>query len=218
MNPSVLIEEGIRLQRQGALADAAMRYAQVLRLEPANTEALHRLAQVACQQGQFQLGVDYARQALTFDPRRARTHLLLGMALGRLGQPSEALASFDRAVDCAPDLADAHANRGDVLAVLGRPAEALTSYDRALALKPDEVETWCNRGAALHDLRRFDEALTSYDRAIALKSRTLPKCISTAAMRWRSWGGARRPLRPTTGRSQSSRDILMLFMRAAPSC
>ncbi len=170
MNPADLIEEGIRLQRQGALVDAAMRYAQVLRLEPANTEALHRLAQVACQQGQFALGVDYARQALTVDPQRARTHLLLGMALGRLGRTSEALASFERALDCAPDLADAHANRGDVLTTLGRQAEAIASYDRALALSPGEVETWCNRGAALHDLRRFDEALVSYDRAIELKS------------------------------------------------
>jgi tetratricopeptide (TPR) repeat protein len=71
MSSADLIEEGIRLQRRGALADAALRYEKALRLEPANVEALHRLAQTACQQGQFELGVDYARQGLTFDPRRA---------------------------------------------------------------------------------------------------------------------------------------------------
>jgi protein O-GlcNAc transferase len=169
MEPAALIEEGIRLQREGALAEAADRFAQALRLEPAHVDALHRLAQVACQQGQFAAGVDYARQALTLDPQRPRTLILLGMALERLQRPLDALASFDRAVACAPDLADAHANQGDALVALGRQAEAVTSYDRALALAPDGIENWCNRGAALHDLRRYEEALASYDRALALK-------------------------------------------------
>jgi predicted O-linked N-acetylglucosamine transferase (SPINDLY family) len=91
------------------------------------------------------------------------------MALARLARPQEALASFDAAIACAPELADAHGNRGDVLAELGRPAEAVASYDRALQIKPRSIETWCNRGAALHDLGRHLDALASYDRVIALK-------------------------------------------------
>jgi cytochrome c-type biogenesis protein CcmH/NrfG len=70
MGPAVLIEEGIRPQRQDALAEAADRFAQALQLEPANPNALHRLAQVACQQWQFAAGVDYARRVLAIDPRQ----------------------------------------------------------------------------------------------------------------------------------------------------
>jgi protein O-GlcNAc transferase len=133
-------------------------------------DELHRLALAACQEGRLADGIAHARQALARDAGRARTHLLLGMALARSGALDEALASFDRAIGIAPDLASAHANRGDALVALGREAEAVTSYDRALALNPGEVESWCNRGAALHDLRRFEQALASYDQAIALKS------------------------------------------------
>jgi predicted O-linked N-acetylglucosamine transferase (SPINDLY family) len=166
---ATLLEDGVRLQRQGALADAAARYSEILKREPANADALYRLAQVACQEGSFAAGIDLVRRALAADPRRARAHLLLGMALARLGRVDEALASFDQAIACDPGLADAHGNRGDVLAALGRQGEAVESYDRALAIAPDQFETWCNRGAALHDLRRYDEALASCDRAIALK-------------------------------------------------
>ncbi len=166
---ATLLEDGIRLQRQGALGDAADRYTEILRHEPAHADALYRLAQVSCQQDRFESGLGFARRALAADPRRARTHLLLGMTLARLGRTSEALASFDQAIACKPALADAHGNRGDALTALGRQNEAVASYDRALALAPDSRETWCNRGAALHDLRRYDEALASYDRAIALK-------------------------------------------------
>jgi protein O-GlcNAc transferase len=133
-------------------------------------DELHRLALAACQDGRLADGIAYARQALAIDSGRARTHLLLGMALARMGAFAEALASFDRALAIAPDLADAHGNRGDALVALGREVEAVASYDRALALNPGEVETWCNRGAALHDLQRFEEAVASFDQAIALRS------------------------------------------------
>ena len=131
---------------------------------------LHRLAIAACQAGRLAEGIAHARQALSLDAGRARTHLLLGMALARSGAHADALASFDCAIAITPDHADMHANRGDALVALGREVDALASYDRALALDPSEVETWCNRGAVLHDLRRFEEAIASYDQAIALRS------------------------------------------------
>jgi predicted O-linked N-acetylglucosamine transferase (SPINDLY family) len=166
---AALLAEAVGLHRQGMLAEAAERYAQVLRNEPANADVLYALAQIACHQGRFAEGVDFSQRALAIDPQRARAHNLLGMALARLGQREAALASFDAAIACAPELADAHGNRGDVLAELGRPAEAIASYDRALRIFPDSIETWCNCGAALYDLGRYVDALASYDRAIALK-------------------------------------------------
>jgi protein O-GlcNAc transferase len=176
---AALFADAVRLHRQGALAEAAERYARVLRDDPRNADALYALAQIACQQGRFADGVEFSRQVLAIqvlaiqvlaiEPQRARAHNLLGMALARLGRPQEALASFDLAIAYAPELADAHGNRGDVLAELGRPADAVASYDRALQIAPDSIETWCNRGATLHDLGRYADALASYDRAIALK-------------------------------------------------
>ena len=86
-----LLADAIRLHRQGALSEAVERYAQVLRNDPASADALYALAQIGCQEGRFSDGVELARRVLAIDPRRARAHNLLGMALARLGQGEAAL-------------------------------------------------------------------------------------------------------------------------------
>jgi predicted O-linked N-acetylglucosamine transferase (SPINDLY family) len=162
------IEQARALQRQGALDAAAQIYIEILRGDPANTDALYHLAQVNCRQDRIVEGIGLIRRVLAIDPRHARAHNLLGLALCRLGQLTEALASFDQAITVDPDLADAHGNRADGLAEAGRRDEAIASYDRAIALDPGSFANWCNRGAVLYELRRFDEAASSFERAAAV--------------------------------------------------
>ena len=163
-----LLQEGLALHRRGAVEQAAARYAEVLRADPANADALYYLALIACQHGRFEEGAELARKSLASDPKQARSHVILGRALHALGFHADALLSFDRATALAPELAPAHANRADVLSKIGRNAEALDSYDRALALAPDSVADWMNRGVALIALNRHDEAVASFDRGFAL--------------------------------------------------
>src|SRR6202023_1017640 len=165
---SDLLQEGLALHRRGAVGEAAARYAEVLRADPANADALYYLALISCQHGRFEEGAELARKSLASDPKQARSHVILGRALHALGSHDDALASFDRAIAQAPELAPAHANRADVLSKIGRNAEALDSYDRALALAPDSVADWMNRGVAFIALNRHDEAVTSFDRGFAL--------------------------------------------------
>src|SRR5947208_15157196 len=105
MNSSTaeLLADAVRLHRQGALAEAAARYEQVLRNDPASAEALYALAQIACQEGRFCNGVELARRVLAIDPREGRADNLLGMARARLGRVEPGLASFEAAIFCALD-------------------------------------------------------------------------------------------------------------------
>ena len=164
-----LLQEALALHRRGAVAEAATRYAEVLRADPGNADAHYYLGMMSCQQGRFAEGAEHARKSLAGDPRHARAHALLGRALSAQGRHEEALASFERAIALVPDLAQAHGHRADVLSELGRHAEAVESYDRALALAPDAVADWFNRGVALIAVGRQDEAIASFDRAIAGK-------------------------------------------------
>jgi protein O-GlcNAc transferase len=163
-----LLQEGLALHRRGAVDQAAARYAEVLRADPANADALYYLALISCQHGRSEEGVELARKSLASDPKQARSHVILGRALHALGFHDDALASFERAIALTPELAPAHANRADVLSKVGRNAEALDGYDRALALAPDSVADWMNRGVALIALNRHDEALANFDRGYAL--------------------------------------------------
>ena len=163
-----LLQEALALHRRGATAEAAARYADILRADPGNADAHCYLGMIACQHGRFAEGAERARQSLAHDPQNARAQVLLGRALAALGQHGEALASFDRTIALQPDLARAHGHRADLLAELGRNAEAIASYDRALALAPEAVEDWFNRGGALTAVGRYEEAIASFNRATAL--------------------------------------------------
>ena len=56
--------------------------------------------------------------------------------LRALKRPTEALASYDKAIALKPDYAEAHNNRGNALMDLKHPTEALASYDRRLRSSP----------------------------------------------------------------------------------
>ena len=163
-----ILQEAVKLHREGKLALAMDRYVKVLQGDPRNPDALYYVAVVAVQEGQFREGIRLAERALLLGSRPARIHNLIGQTHVRLDQPTQALASFGRAIDCEADFADAHSNRANLLADLGRNAEALAGFDRALTLKPDLAQDWTNRGAVLDALGRASEALASYDRPIEL--------------------------------------------------
>ncbi len=93
----------------------------------------------------------------------------LGNALNNLGRYSEAIASFDRALEIQPDLKEAWYNRGLALGNLGRYDEAIAAYDQAIEIKPDKDEAWYGRGLALANLGRLEDAIAAYDRALEIK-------------------------------------------------
>jgi tetratricopeptide (TPR) repeat protein len=166
---AALIEQGLAHHRQGQLSLAMDRYTEVLRNDATNADALYYVAVVACQEGQFDQGIDLARRSLSFRGRQARAHNLIGKALHRQSEVKGALEAFDMALECDIDFAEAYANRANMLSELGRHNEALSSFDRAIALKPDQADDWSNRGLTLARLGRFDEAVASYDKALALE-------------------------------------------------
>ena len=91
------------------------------------------------------------------------------IACGQRQQWNDALASYERILQIAPDHALAQNNRANVLQLFGRWNDAIAGYDRALRARPDYVDAAYNRATVLHRLRRWDEALAGYERALAMK-------------------------------------------------
>ncbi len=64
----------------------------------------------------------------------ADAHHLLGLAYSMIGQSSEALAEFDRALELNPKYVDAHLNRAVTLNELGRYDDAVAAFAAAQGL------------------------------------------------------------------------------------
>jgi tetratricopeptide (TPR) repeat protein len=163
-----MLKEAFALHAQGKFAEAERAYADILRQQPKNFQALHLMGVLALQRGEAERGIELLRRALALEPRQPLAHRDLGNAMQQLERFEEALASYDRSLALKSDLADVHNNRGTALAALKRRDEALASYSRAIALKPDYAQAYNNRGTVLTDQRRSAEALADFSKAIAL--------------------------------------------------
>jgi tetratricopeptide (TPR) repeat protein len=166
---TAMLQQGITAQQQGQLALAQALYEQILTVEPAHAEALHRLGLLAAQRRDPARAAELFGKALNEDPGNSVLYCNRGMALQELNQPQEALQCFDRAIALRPEYALAHGNRGVSLRSLGRLEEALVSYDAALAHQSSLAITHSNRAVLLGELDRRAESLAGHSRALSLQ-------------------------------------------------
>ena len=140
-------------------ADAAVQRA--LTLEPGNTAALSRAANLACTLGRFDEALQLHRRAAALDPLRAATWANLGLCAGRSGKLEESTTAFKKALELTPGRPNGHLNLGKNLLARSRPQEALTEIEQ------ETSPLWRMHGLALayHALgrkREADAALADY--------------------------------------------------------
>lgn len=163
--------------RAGRTAEAAEIYRRLIAEDPQNADALHLLGMMTAQDGNPQEGEQLISAALKIKDDVPLFWSNHGNVLGLLGRPSEAIESYDRAVQLAPDFVEAIYNLGGNLITAGRVQEALEKLDKALAgLAPDVPGrhiVLTGRGNALLALERNEEALAVYDAVIAIAPRNV---------------------------------------------
>ena len=119
--------------------------------------------------GQFQELLTQGQALAEQYPCAVIVHNLIGAANAGLGRPTDAIASYSKALQIKPDFADAHYNLGRALRDLGKLEEAIASYSKALQIKPNFAKAHNNLGSTLIDLRRHEEAIVSFTRALQIE-------------------------------------------------
>ncbi len=166
---------------EGELSKAERLYAELLRHQPDNFDALHGLGQINYRRGRFDAALGLLQAALKTDLSRADGFASLGLVFHSLRQFQRALVSYDEGLRIAPDDADMLNGRGVALLELRRPREALETFDRLLRSAPGHLDALGNRGNALLRLNRVAEALGAYDRALQLAPNSAPLLAHRAA-------------------------------------
>ncbi len=153
----------------GKLSEAEFLYRLVLQADKKQFDALHMLAIIDGQRGQFAAGKSKLEQALRLRPKSTEALINLGRMQSELGDDAGAVATYEKVLAIAPNSELAHNNLSIVLRRLHNAEAALAQCEAALAIAPEFADAWTNRGNALSDLGRADEALESYDRALGLR-------------------------------------------------
>jgi pentatricopeptide repeat protein len=123
---------------------------------------------------------DLIDMALSKSPRNWRAHLVKGNIL-LFGQPEEALAHFDAALEINPNLHAAFASKGVALILSGRAREAISSLHLALRISPRDpfafLWHWelCNVYLHLHE---YEEAIEACRRSMIMNNSYVQTYIS----------------------------------------
>ena len=101
------------------------------------------------------------------------------IALGYLQRYSEAIKSYDRALEIKPDNHQAWHNRGIALYYLQRYSEAIKFYDKALEINPDYHQAWYNKACCYALQGKIELAIKNLDRAIKLNPKQYREIAET---------------------------------------
>lgn len=95
--PADPLDEGIARYQAGRYADALPFFLQATAQRPDDARGWIWLGANYVQLQRWNEAVQALQRAIALDPQNAAAHLLLGVALTRLGQPEQARAAFERA-------------------------------------------------------------------------------------------------------------------------
>jgi len=124
-------------------------------------------AVLAFQQGDWQHAINECQAALATKPDLATAHNHAGRALHNLGNTTQALGAFRRAIELDANYPEAWHNLGHAQRANGDMAAAVNAYKSALKLAPGYRSATQNLGITLFHMDKVSEALALFRALLA---------------------------------------------------
>src|SRR5215470_17975462 len=136
--PSGKIMESLRgalmALHAGDLSGAEASFKKILSKDASQFDALHMLAVINAQRGNYSEGIRLISRALAVNPDFAEAHINLGRMQAECRDYNAAVESYRHAIRLNPRLPLAHSNFSAILLKLGRKEEALSHSQAAVAM------------------------------------------------------------------------------------
>ena len=165
-----LCDEGIKLQSEGRLKEAADCYRQAIQLNPKGGAYHNNLAVVLKDLGELEAAEKEARLALEIKPERANYHFNLGLILQRLKRYGEAKEQFEEAVKRNASDIESRYRLAETLFSLSEYDQAEKQVKMSILLKPEESRYRQLLGDIYMKLDRKEEALYEYKQVVSLSN------------------------------------------------
>jgi tetratricopeptide (TPR) repeat protein len=142
---------GEALATAGRREEAAVHYAEAVRIHPGYAPARNNQGMILAEAGRYGEAEREFRAALEINPRMTMAENNLATTRARLGDYEDAIIHYQRALVLEPSNVIALAGYGDSLALLGRLDEAIARYREALRWSPGTISA---RQSLARTLRR----------------------------------------------------------------
>jgi C-terminal processing protease CtpA/Prc/cytochrome c-type biogenesis protein CcmH/NrfG len=169
-----LLEEGLRLQKEGREAEALERLRLARRVDPDSTEIAYQLGSLLGRAGYLWESRDLLAEAAGKAPGRAEIHLEHGRVLARMRAREAALDSLEKTLRLDPPDRLKYVARiaaGKVYADMGRLDRAAASFESVLEENPDSPAALAYLGMVMRRRGDFEAALEYWRRYLQLRPR-----------------------------------------------
>lgn len=177
----VLLQRGYRAYQGGRIEEARLAYADALRLDARNRDALLGAAAVAFVGGDTALAVGLYQRLLTLDPRDPAAVIGL-QALGKQADPARLESELRSLLQQSPDSAPLHFALGGVYSRQQRWAEAQQAYFNAYRVAPANPDYLYNLAVSLDNLGKRGAAAGFYRQALQAARGQLSSFDQAAAL------------------------------------
>ena len=161
------LELGYAALQAGDLQTARKAYAQALRADPSNRDALLGLAAIDARTGNVGAAEARYQKVLEMDPRDPYAQAGLTGLRGQ-GDPVQSESRIKNLIATQPESAQLQFALGNQLAAQARWGEAQAAYFKAFAAEPENADFAYNLAVSLDHLRQPRLALEYYQRSLAL--------------------------------------------------
>jgi Flp pilus assembly protein TadD len=159
---------GGALAKQGKHDEAAIHYAEAVRLQPHFSSAMSNLGLMLVLQGRIEEGTGHCRAACALNPSNSEVRFNLGKALAAKGELQTAVSEYEAACQLDPKDVGFRLAAAEVLARLGKMDEAAGYFQEALKLQPNNADAHWRYGMLLAYTGNQNEALVHLREAIRL--------------------------------------------------
>ena len=173
-----ILHEAMERHQQGDLFEADLLYAQTLRKDPDNQQALRLRGILAREHGDLERSLELLQRACELAPDDAEPLGEIALAHMAAGDLHEAERTLRAALLLDPTAVKTLTNLGALLQHRGHIKPAIDCYQQALAIDADDIEVRCNLAKALVDTGDIDQALAECAIAIE-KTNGHPYALAT---------------------------------------
>ena len=143
------------------IPQAVETFQKSIALNPKNTEAYLKLAELQLYIKKYKESIQYANEALKINKHIGKAYFIKGFVFKETGDTIKAISSFQTCVEQEPDNYDAYMQLG-ILYGAKKNKLAAQYYANALRLNPKSIEALYDRGLFYQDNQEFNKAIEDY--------------------------------------------------------
>jgi tetratricopeptide (TPR) repeat protein len=98
-----------------------------------------------------------------------------------LGNPKEAMISFEKILETHPNHIDALIKKGNMLGKIGKYQQAIECYDMVLLQNKVNILALVNKGLAHHYIEQYEAAIHCYDMVLGINPKSTTSLYNKAS-------------------------------------